>query len=210
MLGNAFLTVLAAAVIGYVLGSFPSAYLITRLVTKKDIRRLGGGNVGGLNTLKEVGIFPAIIVVMLDIGKGVAAILVTYYTLQLDQPYVLVAAGSVVAGHNWMPWLRFTGGKGMAAAVGTLVAIFLVFQQPSALLFFFGILALVFIPTRNVALSSGISLLALPFVCWLWLGDGQLVIWSLLTGIIIAAKFAPTALAALAKNPNWKDYIRGS
>ena len=55
MIVNEFLTVLIVIIIGYFLGSIPTAYIATRLKTGKDIRKLGGGNVGGLNTFKEVG-----------------------------------------------------------------------------------------------------------------------------------------------------------
>jgi len=67
-----------AIIVGYLVGSFPSAYLITRLATGQDIRRLGGGNVGGLNTFREVGALPALGVIAIDIGKGAATVALAY------------------------------------------------------------------------------------------------------------------------------------
>jgi len=209
VLGNWFVAGLVAAVSGYLIGSFPSAYLVARLFTGKDIRRLGGGNVGGLNTYKTIGLLPAVIVILLDIGKGAAVVLLAYYALKLEQPYVLATASAAVAGHNWMPWLGFRGGKGMGAVVGAITAIFLIYQHATALLFFFGVLVLALLFTRNVALSNGVALVALPFVCWLALSSGILVIWSIITGLIIAIKFAPTALHSLAQSKDWKQFIRG-
>jgi len=209
VLGSGFTTGLVAVLLGYVLGSFPSAYLVTKIATGQDIRRLGGGNVGGLNTYKTIGLLPAVIVILLDIGKGAAVVLLTRYVLEWEQPYVLAAASAAVAGHNWMPWLGFRGGKGMGATVGAITAIFLIYQQATALLFFFGVLVLVLIITHNVTLSNGVALVALPFVCWLLLGSGILVIWSVITGLIIAIKFAPTALQSLAQSKDWKQFIRG-
>ena len=55
MIVNKYLTIFIAIVLGYLLGSIPTAYIATHLKTGKDIRKLGGGNVGGLNTFKEVG-----------------------------------------------------------------------------------------------------------------------------------------------------------
>ena len=55
MVVNGAVTGIIAVVVGYLLGSIPSAYIATRLVTGKDIRGMGGGNIGGLNTLREVG-----------------------------------------------------------------------------------------------------------------------------------------------------------
>ena len=59
MIGNELFTILIVVIIGYFLGSIPTAYIVTRLKTGKDIRALGGGNIGGLNTYKEVGPVPA-------------------------------------------------------------------------------------------------------------------------------------------------------
>jgi acyl-phosphate glycerol 3-phosphate acyltransferase len=63
-----------AVVIGYLLGSIPTAYIVTRLVRGEDVRRLGGGNVGGLNVYREVGLLPAVVVAIVDLGKGAAAV----------------------------------------------------------------------------------------------------------------------------------------
>lgn len=60
--------------IGYLLGSIPSAYIASRVATGKDIRQSGSGNVGSLNTYREVGKVPALFVGIADIGKGVAAV----------------------------------------------------------------------------------------------------------------------------------------
>ena len=88
MIGNWVLTTLIVVVIGYFIGSIPTAYLATRLKTGQDIRKLGGGNVGGLNTYKEVGLVPALIVALIDIAKGAAVAAIAYWPLHLDQPLV--------------------------------------------------------------------------------------------------------------------------
>ena len=210
MIVNGLVSVIIAALIGYVLGSIPTAYIVTRLKTGKDIRKLGGGNVGGLNTFKSVGVVPAIIVALVDVGKGAAAVAVTYGLLNLDQVYVLVAALAAVAGHNWMIWLKFTGGKGMGAAVGTLVVILPIYGYALELGILGGVIVLLLAITRNVALSNGIGLLSLPFIAWLDMHSGRFVVWTLAMGLIIAAKFTPTAVRALRKNKNVRSYIVGS
>ncbi len=108
MIGNEFVTGLVAFLLGYLLGSIPSAYLFTRWTTGKDIRRLGGGNVGGLNTFREVGLLPAIAVAAADLAKGAATVAIAYWGLGLDPIYVFIAAGASVVGHNWMVWLKFS------------------------------------------------------------------------------------------------------
>jgi len=70
MIVNEIITGLIAIVIAYLLGSINSAYIVTRLVTGKDIRQLGGGNAGGRNVFREVGFWAAVPVGIFDIGKG--------------------------------------------------------------------------------------------------------------------------------------------
>ena len=97
MIVNEVVTGIIAIVTGYLLGSTPSAYIATRLVTGKDIRKIGGGNVGGLNTYREIGIWAALAVVIVDLGKGTAAVAVAYWLLgltDLTRPWVLAAAKS--------------------------------------------------------------------------------------------------------------------
>ena len=210
MIVNEFLTVLIAFVIGYFIGSIPTAYIATRLKTGKDIRKLGGGNVGGLNTFKEVGLVPAIIVTLIDMGKGAAVVAIAHWVLNLDKPYVLIATTAAVIGHNWMVWLKFSGGKGMGATVGALLIIMPIYGYSLELAIFSAIAIIPFILTRNVALSMSILLLSLPFIFWLGgTHSVMLVIWSVVLGLIIAGKFLPTALKALAKTTGVKDFIKG-
>ena len=198
---------LLAIVIGYLLGSIPSAYIAARLAKGKDIRRLGGGNVGGLNVFREVGSWAGLAVGVVDIGKGAAAVAVAYGLLEAATPFVLLAGLASVIGHNWMVWLRFSGGKGMGAAFGALAVLFPVYGYPQGLAILFGIMLIPFIITRNVALSLGIGLLALPFIVWFYTNSGYATTVAVILGLIIGLKFLPTALAALRKTGSVKDFI---
>ncbi len=80
-----------AVVLGYLLGSIPTAYIATRLATGKDVRRLGGGNVGGLNVYREVGIVLAVVVGIVDVAKGAAAVAIAYWLLGVSPLFVLAA-----------------------------------------------------------------------------------------------------------------------
>ncbi|MBL7125355.1 MAG: glycerol-3-phosphate acyltransferase, partial [Dehalococcoidales bacterium] len=102
-----------AVVLGYLLGSIPSAYIATRVATGKDVRQLGGGNVGGLNVYREVGAVPALAAGIADVGKGAAAVAIAQWLLDVSLPFILLTALAAVAGHNWMVFLKFSGGKGM-------------------------------------------------------------------------------------------------
>ena len=210
MIGNWVLTTLIVVVIGYFIGSIPTAYLATRLKTGQDIRKLGGGNVGGLNTYKEVGLVPALIVALIDIAKGAAVATIAYWLLRLDQPYVLTAVVAAVVGHSWMVWLKFKGGRGIGVIAGSLLIVMPVYGYSLQLGIIIAIVLLFFALTRNVALAMGIALLVLPFLFWLGgTHSGVLVIWYIVIALIVAGKFFPNALKALAKNKNLKSYIKG-
>ncbi|MBA7688114.1 Glycerol-3-phosphate acyltransferase [subsurface metagenome] len=210
MIVNEVVTGIIAVVIGYILGSTPTAYLATRLATGKDIRRMGGGNVGGLNTLREVGFWPAVVVGIVDVGKGAASVAIAYWVLgltDLTQPWVLAAGLGSVIGHNWMLWLKFSGGKGMGVAIGSLFVLLPLYEYPPGILIFLGIILVPFLITRNVALAMGIGLLSLPFIAWLGIQSGIFVTWSIVLGAIIGLKFLPTARAAWVKSGDKKKFI---
>lgn len=168
---------------------------------------MGGGNVGGLNVFREVGLWPGIAVGIFDFGKGAAAVAVAYWLLTVPQPYVLLAALAAVIGHNWMVWLKFSGGKGMGATVGALLVLFPIYGYSLQLGIFAAIVIVPLVITRNVALSMGIGLLALPFIVWLATNSGFATILSIILGLLIVIKFLPTALAALSKSKGTKDFI---
>ena len=210
MIGNELLSILIVCIIGYFLGSIPTAYIITRLKTGKDIRKRGGGNVGGLNTFKEVGRGTAIIVTLIDMCKGAAVAAITHWILNLDKPYVLIAVIAAVIGHNWMVWLKFSGGKGMAVIVGSLLIIMPVYGYLLQMAILIAIIVILFLLTYNIALSLGIGLMVLPFLFWLGgAHSGILVVWYIIIAVIAAAKFTPTALRALKRSRNIRDYIKG-
>ena len=196
-----------AIVIGYLLGSIPSAYIAARLATGKDIRQMGVGNVGGLNTYREVGLWPAVAVAIVDIGKGTAAVAIAYWLLALPQPFVLAAGLAAIVGHMWMVFLKFSGGRGMGTTVGALAILMPLYGYLPGLLIFFGVIIIPLIITRNVALSMAIALVSLPFITWLGMNSGPFIIWSIIIGILIGLKFLPTARAAWTEAENKRDFF---
>jgi glycerol-3-phosphate acyltransferase PlsY len=112
----------ALAVAAYLLGSLPSAYLVVRLARGTDIRRADSGNVGALNAFRATGSgWVGAAVLVLDVGKGVLAVLLAGPGAGLATQSLV--ATLAVAGHNWTPWLRGRGGKGLATAAGSLTVI---------------------------------------------------------------------------------------
>ncbi|GAI63085.1 unnamed protein product [marine sediment metagenome] len=198
---------ISAIIIGYLLGSIPSAYIATRLAAGKDIRRMGGGNVGGLNVHREVGAWPALAVGIVDLGKGAAAVAIAYWLLDLSPVFVLLTGLAAVIGHNWMVWLKFSGGKGMGVTIGALSVLLPVYGYWPGLPIFFGIILIPYVITHNIAISICIALVALPFITWLGMNSGIGTIMAVILGLVIGIKFLPTARAAWAKAEGKGDFI---
>jgi glycerol-3-phosphate acyltransferase PlsY len=109
--------------VGYVIGTFPSADLVTHFVSRGsvDIRREGSGNPGGLNTMRVLGKGWGVLVTLLDALKGAAAGCVG---LAIGDAAAYAAGTAAIAGHVWPVWTRFRGGRGVATAGGSFTAVF--------------------------------------------------------------------------------------
>lgn len=141
-----FMSAIAFA-IGYVLGSIPFAYLVTRLFGLGDIRNVGSGNVGTTNVLRTGNKLAAALTLVGDVGKGIVAVLLAKEFG--DWPAMAAALGAFV-GHIFPVWLNFKGGKGVATYLGILAAL----NLPVAL-----ITAATWIITALVARISSLSAL---------------------------------------------------
>ena len=114
------LSLLAAGLIGYLLGSIPFGLLLTRLAGYGDIRRIGSGNIGATNVLRTGSKTAAALTLLLDLAKGWAAVVIGG---AWGEDAALVAAGCVIIGHAFPVWLGFRGGKGLATACGVVIAL---------------------------------------------------------------------------------------
>jgi len=149
--------------IAYLLGSIPSGYLAGRWLAGIDIREHGSGSTGATNVLRHVGKTPALIVFLVDVFKGSAAVLVAKQLLGGDAHGWLVAAGLLaLAGHIWPIWLKGKGGKAVATGLGILLGLL-----PAVGLASLGIFLLVLSFSRIVSLSSVVAALALPALIWI-------------------------------------------
>jgi acyl phosphate:glycerol-3-phosphate acyltransferase len=114
------LTLLASAVIGYLLGSIPFGLLLAGLAGLGDIRRIGSGNIGATNVLRTGSKSAAALTLVLDLAKGWAAVVIAG---GWGEEAALLAAGCAIIGHMFPVWLGFRGGKGVATALGVLIAL---------------------------------------------------------------------------------------
>src|SRR5690348_4493886 len=115
-----------AVAIAYLLGSTPTGYLAGKLLKGVDIREHGSGSTGATNVLRTVGKWPALVVILVDLLKGAAAVAFVRWLapgLHPWTPWAVCAAGlAVVLGHSKSIWLGFTGGKSAATGLGVLLA----------------------------------------------------------------------------------------
>ena len=120
-------TVVAAAGAGYLLGTFPTAVVVTRVATRGsvDIRTSGSGNPGGLNTAQVVGRLWGGAVMAIDTAKGFGGGLLGWAIA--GPAGAFAGATAAIVGHIWPIWSRFRGGKGVATSAGTVLAVFPIF-----------------------------------------------------------------------------------
>lgn len=185
-----FLVLLLGA--AYLWGAFPTSYLLVRWAKGVDLRRKGSGNVGAANVMVQMGTRVGILVGTFDcLAKGTLPIaLVRGFDLSLP---VQVGTGlAAIAGHNWSPYLRFAGGRGLATAIGGLVG-FLAWREALVLLVVGGVIGR--LVTKQFALCMGIGVAALAPVAFLTGGPRTLVLFDL--GVL--------GLAALKRlTANWE------
>jgi glycerol-3-phosphate acyltransferase PlsY len=124
MMNNDTVSFVAAALLGYLLGSFPTAYLLVKWKSNRDIRREGSGNVGTLNSYEVTGSKAIGATVLLaDMLKGMLAVFVVQSFIGHDLALRGTGAIGAVAGHNFSPWIGFKGGRGLATAAGATLLI---------------------------------------------------------------------------------------
>jgi glycerol-3-phosphate acyltransferase PlsY len=146
--------------LGYCLGSFPTAYLLVKRKAKIDIRNAGTGNVGGMNAYEvtnsaSLGIFIAAV----DCLKGIAAVLVASLVVGDDFAGMSLGGLSSVLGHNYSPWIRFRGGRGLATAAGVMFMLGWIVVVIWATACGIG-----YAYSRNIHIANGIATVSCPVV----------------------------------------------
>lgn len=153
---------LVSFLISYLIGSFPTAYLVVKRTSQIDIRSAGSGNVGGRNALEVTGKKSVgALVVLIDVLKGMISVILAA-ALFVNVPAAIAASmGGSVLGHCYPVWLRFKGGRGLATAAGTLLVTGWIWVLVWLGAYFTSSKA-----TDNVHLSSVIALVITPIIVW--------------------------------------------
>ena len=145
---------LGVVLLGFLFGSFPTAFLVSKWRLGKDIRSIGNRNAGAGNVSREVGLMFGVLVFVVDAVKGMVAIILGQ-GLGAPDAVVYSAAFAAVLGHNFSPFLKFRGGKGAATAIGVCA---LLMWQVTAVAVVVGLAMLAL--TRHVFWSAGFTLIA--------------------------------------------------
>lgn len=123
------ISIVFACLVSYLLGTIPTALIVVRIFSKRDVRSEGSKNVGGMNTFRMLKKYKSIsyatlgfaIVLVVDMGKAIAAVVISRYFI--PSPILAMTIGTLFAilGHNYPVFLRFKGGKGAACLIGVMV-----------------------------------------------------------------------------------------
>ncbi|PIP67486.1 MAG: acyl-phosphate glycerol 3-phosphate acyltransferase [Candidatus Omnitrophica bacterium CG22_combo_CG10-13_8_21_14_all_43_16] len=176
----------------YVIGSVPTAYIFGRVLKGIDIREYGSGNVGATNVFRVIGKVPGIIALIIDIIKGFVC--ATYlasgfmYLAPVTRPelYRILVGLFAIAGHNWTIFLRFKGGKGVAASAGVVIGLI-----PKIFWLGFLVWLITFFITGFVSLGSIIAVISIPIFTLAFGEPAEIVVFMCLLCLIIVYKHKP-------------------
>jgi len=194
-------TIAVAIICAYLIGSFPSAYIVGRFRKGVDIRDVGSRNMGAMNVFYQVGFWTGMLVLALDIGKGVAAVALARW-LGVPMIVELLAGAAAVLGHGFPVFLKFHGGRGGATCIGILI-----FLMPWGIPVYLAIFGLGLLLLHYPTLSYSIALLCFPFVAWLKYHSLELVIFSIGILLLPAIKYIPRIKEMHDTGGSWRHVI---
>ncbi len=179
-----FLSAVLGMLGGYILGSIPTGYLIVKLLTGKDIREIGSGNIGATNVKRILGFKWFFIVLILDAAKGFLPVFIMQNLSKTGGEILPVLTGlAAILGHTFTIFLNFKGGKGVATGLG----VFLALSPFSILSCVFVFLVLLFM-FNYISLGSIISAFLLPAFIFIYGESGEyglIFIFSVLSAVFV-------------------------
>jgi len=192
------LLIVIAIICAYLIGSFPSAYIVGRLRKKIDIREIGSRNMGAMNVFYKVGFVEGVLVLAVDIGKGAAAVALARW-LGVPPVVELLAGAVAVIGHGFPIFLKFRGGRGGATCIGILI-----FLMPWGIPAYIAIFGLTLLLTRYPTLSYSVAFFCFPFIAWLVYHSGMLVAFSLGILLLPLIKYIPRIKEMRTTGGSWR------
>ncbi|MBF7082010.1 glycerol-3-phosphate 1-O-acyltransferase PlsY [Desulfallas sp. Bu1-1] len=175
---------LLAVVISYLIGSIPFGFLLARLLKGIDIREHGSGNIGATNVWRTLGPVPGLAVLLLDMGKGVAAVMLGRQLGGAETE--LLAALGVLCGHSWPVFLSFRGGKIIATGAGVVLAV-----SPVTVLVALAVWLITVGISRYVSLGSMLAAISVPVTMAVLKMGGAYILFGVLLAIFAIYKHRP-------------------
>lgn len=194
-----------AIIAAYLIGSFPTAYLMVRLRKGIDIREVGSRNAGAMNVIYVVGVAEGILVLAIDIGKGTLAVFVARW---LGAPFTaqMCAGIAAVVGHAFPVSLKFRGGRGGATCIGVFAAL-----VPPAIPIYIGIFLLGLLTTRFPTLSYGVAFVSFPVVAWVRGYPVSVILLSLGLPLVMGVRYLPRVKEMRGRGGGWRRvFLRSS
>ena len=167
---------------GYLLGSIPFGYLLVRVQSGGDIRAMGSGNIGATNVARTAGWSIGVATLILDAAKGFFAVWLMGHFSDGNIRFMMYAGLAAILGHVFPVWLGFSGGKGVATALGVFLAICWPAVAVAVVVF-----AIVVIFWRYVSLASVSAAAALPLLVYVLYAPGHAPPAAVSTGTLLAA-----------------------
>jgi glycerol-3-phosphate acyltransferase PlsY len=188
------LIIVGIAIASYLLGSFPTGYLVTKWLTGLDIRDQGSGSTGATNVLRTVGKWAAATVLLTDALKGAIAVALVYSLAYIPAiaphipppwlPWLATLAGLLaLVGHSRSIWLQFKGGKSVATGIGILLV-----MSPIVALGTIAVFALTLAVSRIVSLGSILSAIAVTILMLLLHEPLAYCLFGLLAGSYVIVR----------------------
>jgi len=154
--------------LAYALGSIPFGYLLVRAQSGGDVRAMGSGNIGATNVARTAGVSVGLATLLLDAAKGFFAVWLAGHFSGGNIRFMMYAGLAAILGHVFPIWLKFSGGKGVATALGVFLMI-----SWAAVAAAVAIFAIVVVFWRYVSLASISAAAALPLLVYLLYAPGH-------------------------------------
>jgi glycerol-3-phosphate acyltransferase PlsY len=175
------MTAALGLIAAYLLGGIPFGYLLVRMATGRDVRASGSGNIGATNVLRTTGRAAGFATLLLDIGKGYLAVWLEGRLAGGSIQWMSLAALAVMIGHAYPVFLRFRGGKAVAAFVGAYLCL-----TPVPLAAVLAVFVIVVAWTRYISLGSILGAGTFPLAVWLILHPPAVVVLAaILSGALV-------------------------
>jgi glycerol-3-phosphate acyltransferase PlsY len=195
------IAIVGVLVAAYIIGSFPSAYIVAKLRKGVDIRQIGSHNLGAMNVFYKIGFWDGMVVLLADISKGALGVWVAE-VLGMGLPMQMIAGVVVVLGHNFPVFLKFKGGKGGAACIGILM-----YFMPWGVPIYLGVFLIIMAILRTPTISYSIAFFVFPLIGWLINHSAEFVIYSVCLVLLPLARYIPRLVEMRRTGGSWKHVV---